>query len=44
MKLNIILEVKDNEERYFAENKLSASNFVVVQSGESAPNLHMSKG
>ena len=44
MKLNIIFEVKDNGERYVAENKLNAFNFVVIQSGESAPNLHVSKG
>ena len=41
---NIIIEVKDSGERYVAENKLSPFKFVVVQSGESAPNLHMSKG
>ena len=44
MKLNIIIEVKDSWERYVAENKCSPSKFVVVQSGKSALNLHMSKG
>ena len=44
MKLNIINEVKDSGERYVAENKRSPFKFVVVQSGKSAPNLHMSKG
>ena len=29
---------------YVAENKFSPFKFVVVQSGKSAPNLHMSKG
>ena len=43
MKLNIINEVKDSGERYVAENKFSPFKFVVVQSGKSAPNLHMSK-
>ena len=43
MKLKIIIEVKDSGERYVAENKFSPFKFVVVQSGNSAPNLHMSK-
>ena len=34
MKLNIIIEVKDSEERYVAENKFSPLKFVVVQSGK----------
>ena len=46
MKLNIIIEVKDSGERYryVVENKCSLFKFVVVQSGKSALNLHMSKG
>ena len=40
MKLNIIIEVKDSGEK----NKCSLFKFVVVQSGKSALNLHMSKG
>ena len=42
MKLNIIIEVKDSGERYVAENNFSPFKFVVVQSGKSALNLHMS--
>ena len=36
MKLNIVIEVKDNGERYVhvAENKFSPFKFVVVQSGK----------
>ena len=41
MKLNKIVEVKDNKERYAAENKFSPFKLVVVQSGKSALNLHM---
>ena len=45
MKLNIIIEVKDSGERYACSRKqIDPFKFVVVQSGESAPNLHMSKG
>ena len=33
MKLNIIIEVKDSEERYVAENKFSPFKFVIVQLG-----------
>ena len=44
MKLNIIIEDEDSGERYVTENKCSSFKFVVGQSGNSAPNLHMSKG
>ena len=44
MKQNVIIKVKDSRERYVAENKCSPFKFVVVQSGKSALNLHMSTG
>ena len=48
MKLNIIIKAKDSGKKvlYVAENNFSPFNlkFVVVQSGKSKRNLHMSKG